>query len=153
MALKVYSFCCEAGHFFEGWLRTDADWKQEVEAGRLACPVCGSMHLEKRPDAPNFSAVKGTVRTDTAKDIEARRKREETAEAEAMQAAAIRAIREMAGKAEDVGRRFPDEVRAIHKGDAAPRLLKGECSPDDAQALLEEGCPVMPIPDFAKTDD
>ena len=146
MALKVYSFCCEAGHFFEGWLRTDADWKQEVEAGRLACPVCGSVHLEKRPDAPNFSAVKGTVRTDTAKDIEARRKREETAEA-------IRAIREMAGKAEDVGRRFPDEVRAIHKGDAAPRLLKGECSPDDAQALLEEGCPVMPIPDFAKTDD
>ena len=153
MALKVYSFCCEAGHFFEGWLRTDADWQTEAQAGRLACPVCGSSLLERRPDAPNFSAVRGTVRTDTNKDLSDRRKLEREMALQAAQGEAIRAMRSIAAKAEDVGKRFPDEVRAMRTGNAPDRLVKGICSPEEAQALIEEGHEVMPLPDFANTDN
>lgn len=153
MALKVYSFCCDAGHLFEGWLKTDADWEAEAQAGRLVCPICGSPRLQKRPDAPNFKAVRGTVRTDTAADIETRRRAASMQDAEALQAAAMQELRELAKKAEDVGKRFPDEVRAIHDGTSKARIVKGECTPDEAVALMEEGCPVMPIPDFVKSDN
>lgn len=153
MALKVYSFCCDAGHLFEGWLRTETDWQEEAQAGRLTCPICGSSRLEKRIDAPNFKAVQGTVRTDVEKDAAQRRNAEAVQAAEAAQAAAMRTLRELAGKAEYVGKRFPDEVRAMHDGSAQARLVKGECSTEEAVKLAEEGCPVMPIPDFAQSDN
>jgi hypothetical protein len=49
--------------------------------------------------------------------------------------------------AEDVGERFPETVRDIHDGRAERRLVKGTCSGEEAQALHEEGIPVMPLPD------
>ena len=49
--------------------------------------------------------------------------------------------------AEDVGERFPETVRDIHDGRAERRLVKGICSGEEAQALHEEGIPVMPLPD------
>lgn len=47
----------------------------------------------------------------------------------------------------DVGERFPETVRDIHDGRAERRLVKGTCSGEEAQALHEEGIPVMPLPD------
>ena len=40
----------------------------------------------------------------------------------------------------------------MRTGNAPDRLVKGICSPEEAQALIEEGHEVMPLPDFANTD-
>ena len=64
-----------------------------------------------------------------------------------MQADAMKVLREAAAMAEDVGERFPETVRDIHDGRAERRLVKGTCSGEEAQALHEEGIPVMPLPD------
>lgn len=146
MSLKIFTFACEQGHLFEGWLRDGADWEAQARAGELVCPICGSSSLERRPDAPNFAPVKGTVRTDVDEDAASRRAESERRQA-SMQGQALAAMRKLAQEAEDVGARFPDEVRSMRDGLSEKRLVRGVCSPDEAKALVEEGCSVMPLPD------
>lgn len=147
MSLKIFTFACERGHLFEGWLRNGADWEAQARSGALACPVCGSSTLERRPDAPNFKPVAGSVRTDTDADVASRRRAEaEQAEA-ALQGEALAVIRKLAESAEDVGTRFPEEVRGMREGLSEKRLVRGVCSPDEAKALVDEGFDVMPLPD------
>lgn len=143
MGIKICNLCCGHGHVFEGWFRSDEELEADLKEGRIECPVCGDPCVAKRPSAPNFVRVQGTTRTDVAADVAARgweRARE-------MQAGAMKVLREAAAMAEDVGERFPETVRDIHDGRAERRLVKGTCSGEEAQALHEEGIPVMPLPD------
>ena len=47
---------------------------------------------------------------------------------------------------EDVGKRFADEARKIHYGEAEDRAIRGEASLDEAVALDEEGIDVFVLP-------
>lgn len=145
MGLKIYNFCCDQGHLFEGWYRSDDAWRADVAEAQLACPVCGSTRIEKRPSAPNFGRVSGTTRTEVDRDVAGRR----AAEMKAAQARVMSALREVASQAEDVGDAFPDTVRAIHDGRTPHRLVRGTCSNAVADELREEGIPVMALPDAA----
>ena len=48
--------------------------------------------------------------------------------------------------AENVGDRFSEEARRIHYGEAKERGIYGSAKPDEAQELMEEGIPVLPLP-------
>jgi len=48
--------------------------------------------------------------------------------------------------AEDVGRRFADEARAIHEGDAPERFIMGQADRDEVAELIEDGIPIAPLP-------
>jgi hypothetical protein len=56
-------------------------------------------------------------------------------------------VRESAQAAEDVGERFASEARAIKRGDAPERAIRGTCTRAQAEELLEEGIPVLPVPE------
>lgn len=144
MALKVFNFLCSNGHLFEGWLKSDLDWKAESAAGRLACPVCGGAVLEKRPSAPSVARVTGTTRTDITEDLESRRDRE----LGARQREAYEALRRAVRDAEDVGRNFKEEARALADGRTnRPGGIRGLCTEADAEELRSEGIPVFSVPD------
>lgn len=51
--------------------------------------------------------------------------------------------------AENVGKRFAEEARRMHYGEAEERAIWGEASFDEARELIDEGVPVQPIPDLA----
>ena len=143
MGKKILDFSCANGHVFEGWFVNDDEWQREKAAGNFACPICGSTDITRRLTAPHFSRVKGTTRTEVDKDVNVRegQKRAE------LQAKAIKVLRSVAESAEDVGERFPDEVRGMREGKTQMRLVKGKCAPEEAKSLREEGIPVMPLPD------
>ena len=144
MALKVFNFLCSNGHLLEGWLKSDLDWKAESAAGRLACPVCGGAVLEKRPSAPSVARVTGTTRTDVTEDLESRRDRE----LGARQREAYEALRRAVRDAEDVGRNFKEEARALADGRTSrPGGIRGLCTEADAEELRSEGIPVFSVPD------
>lgn len=48
-----------------------------------------------------------------------------------------------------MGSQFADEARRIHRGDAPERPIKGQASADQTLQLLEEGVPVLPLPQAA----
>jgi hypothetical protein len=51
-----YALICAEGHQFEDWFDNMADYDQKKENNSLACPVCGSTHVQKAIMAPRVSA-------------------------------------------------------------------------------------------------
>ena len=48
--------------------------------------------------------------------------------------------------ATDVGPAFPEQARAIHDGETAPRAIYGTATQDEVKALVEDGIGILPIP-------
>ena len=63
-----------------------------------------------------------------------------------LEAMALRMLREVVGKAENVGDRFAEEARRIHYNEAPARSIRGVTTPEDARALVDEGIDVMALP-------
>jgi hypothetical protein len=57
-----------------------------------------------------------------------------------------RARDEVLSKAENVGERFPEEARKIHYREAEARGIYGRATPEEAEALREEGIEFHPVP-------
>ena len=128
----VYSLKCRKDHCFDAWFRDSAAFDRQVEAGDVACPVCGSKKVVKAPMAPSL-ARGGAARQEDSRSIELRRKLVE--------------LRQQVEKNCDyVGERFPEEARRIHYGETDPRGIYGESTPEEAKSLEEEGVKVQRIP-------
>jgi hypothetical protein len=51
-----------------------------------------------------------------------------------------------------VGRKFPEEARKIHYGEAEPRNIYGESTEQEARSLSEEGVRIARIPWLRRHD-
>ena len=60
--MKKFSLGCEYDHEFEGWFADTDAFRQQLQAGLLDCPYCGSTNLEKRLSSPNLSTPKTKAR-------------------------------------------------------------------------------------------
>ncbi|MBO9646596.1 MAG: DUF1178 family protein, partial [Pseudacidovorax sp.] len=58
----------------------------------------------------------------------------------------MRAVREVLARTEDVGDRFAQEARRMHHGEVEERGIRGQATPEETAALLEEGIAVLPLP-------
>lgn len=115
---------CAAGHAFEGFFPSREDFDSQRERGLVTCPQCGSAQVQPQLNAPRINL--GADAPPSPRELVARLK---------------------AG-AEDVGRGFAAEARAIHEGRAPERAIHGVASGDEVHRLLEDGVPVLPLPDF-----
>ncbi|MBB4658792.1 DUF1178 family protein [Parvularcula dongshanensis] len=139
-----YALKCDDAHRFEGWFSNSADYDAQAQKGLLACPVCGSSEVGKALMAPYVATS-----------------RRSEAAAEERLSVVRQAINESARKARDyvhknfegVGKRFPEEARKIHYGEAKDRPIYGEATPDEAKALVEEGVTIAPLPQPEPTPD
>lgn len=138
-----YSLVCANAHEFEGWFRSSEDFDTQSSAGLCACPQCGSTSVGKalmRP-AVSTSETKAVAPTETAATPveippEAREFIEKLKEIKAA----------MLAKSEDVGKRFAEEARRIHFGEAPTRAVHGEATHEEARALVEDGIDILPLP-------
>jgi hypothetical protein len=55
-------------------------------------------------------------------------------------------MRRLVASTEDVGRRFAEEARRMHYGEIEDRAIRGQTTPQEAQALHEEGIEVVALP-------
>lgn len=170
--MLVVDLSCAHGHRFEGWFASSDDLSSQQDRGLLTCPVCGDAHVTRvpsashvvvsshsskaktpgsaptsaTPSAPASSMASAPVVTsggDKAPDPEVVRQ---------LQAMWLNTVREIVSNTEDVGERFPEEVRAMHHGDAPERAVRGQASPEERQALRDEGIEViaLPVPEVIK---
>ena len=131
-----FSLKCQADHAFESWFQSGDAFDSLHRAGHVACPVCGSVTVEKTLMAPSVRPARNTAvaRPDLSTP---------TTEIEMAMAALRRKVEE---NSEYVGLDFVTEARRIHQGDAPERAIYGEARFDDAKKLLEDGVPVAPLP-------
>jgi hypothetical protein len=146
--MKVLDLRCAHGHRFEGWFASDGDLQSQMDSGLLECPVCSDKSIVRMPSAPRLN-VSGAREPqpvpkpsgDAAPQQSAGQPIELT-----MQAAWLRAVQHVMNNTDDVGDRFAEEARKIHYGEADERAIRGKATPDEAQALRDEGIDVMSLP-------
>jgi hypothetical protein len=131
--MKVLDLQCPHGHRFEGWFASADDFESQLSRKLVECPICGATEVSRMPSAPRLN-LSGASSVQPAAD---------TGE---LQAHAMRALRELLEKTENVGERFAEEARRIHYNEAPARSIRGVTTPEDAKALVEEGIDVMPLP-------
>lgn len=168
MALKVFDLQCDQSHIFEGWFSSHDDYDNQQARGLLTCPICNSATITKRLSAPrlnvshlrkpqpaskdghanaasNQPAASTTPSTPNVANID-------TATITRLQAAVLQEIRNVIRKTENVGTRFAHEARLIHEGEAQERAIRGTATPEEREALAEDGINVLTLPDFLDDD-
>jgi hypothetical protein len=147
--MKVLDLRCANGHGFEGWFASDDDYMAQNGRGQIECPLCADRVVTRMPSAPrlNLSGAKAPEVATPAAALPAAPSATATAMVPAeMQAAWMRVVRHVINNTEDVGTRFAEEARRIHYGEAQERAIRGAATPDEREALLEEGIEIMALP-------
>ena len=164
-----YELRCRKTHDFEAWFRDSAAYGDQVGAGEMACPSCGSKKVEKAPMAPRLAKgglPKGSGETGEVRRAEAQISetgtsetgpaetgpaKTETAKAETARAAeAMRALRGLRRKVENsfdyVGPQFAEEARKIYYCESDAHNIYGETSDQEARELRDEGVTFTRVP-------
>lgn len=161
-----YDLRCGDGHVFDGWFRSSAAFEQQAESGFLNCPVCASTVVTRAPMAPRVSrgASAPPVPMPSAKPAPAPPAQaaipvappgsvQGTPAIPDRVRAILQRIRAQVEQTCDyVGPRFADEARAMQAGDLPHRPIFGEATPDQAEALVEDGIDITRIPWVPRAD-
>jgi hypothetical protein len=175
-----YDLRCGDGHIFDGWFRSSAAFDQQAASGLIDCPICASTVVSRALMAPRLgrgaaapviegSAVEAAAASGADADAPASgnavaRVEPDSAGSGAMvvggaQAmpdqirAVLQRIRaEVEQRCDYVGPRFAEEARAIHKGAQPRRPIYGETTPDQAEALADEGIEIARVPWVPRAD-
>lgn len=153
--MKVLNLRCSNGHAFEGWFQSEDDFAAQTSGGLLQCPVCSHADVARMPSAPrlNLSGARAEPATRAARPDEASPPAGAAAAGAAtsavlpaeLQAAWLQAVRQLVQSTEDVGTRFAEEARRIHYGESEQRGIRGQATPQEREALLEEGIETVAI--------
>jgi hypothetical protein len=138
-----YALACEQAHEFESWFPSSEAFETQRKRGFVTCPYCNSAKVEKQIMAPSVARTDKASKalTPEAQPVAVLSERERELHA------ALRALREHVLKnAEDVGKGFVEEARKMHYGETEERSIYGAADLAEAQALLEEGIDVLPLP-------
>lgn len=134
--MKVLNLRCANGHGFEGWFASEDDFLDQNGRNLIECPLCADRVIGRMPSAPRLN-LSG-----------AREEKQPTAlpQPADMQAAWLAGVRKLMASTEDVGARFAEEARRIHYGESPQRGIRGQATPEEREALSEEGIDTVAIP-------
>ncbi|MFN4134865.1 MAG: DUF1178 family protein [Novosphingobium sp.] len=142
--------CGPQGHRFEGWFGSSADYEDQRARGLVACPSCGSPDVNKAVMAPNVGrkgnqlpAPSPSRQPDPAPQAMTHAPLPPEAVAMLKAVAAMQA--EALKSSTWVGRKFAEDVRAMHYGEKDPAAIHGQATIEEARDLVEEGIPVAPL--------
>lgn len=131
MSVIVMDLECPQGHRFEGWFASPEEFGRQNDLGMVTCPVCNTHPVRRLPSAVHLASSSGEAAP---------------IQPEQLLGQLLDTLREVAGRAEDLGAAFVTEARRIHAGETEARPIKGFASAADAITLLEEGISVLPLP-------
>lgn len=141
--MKVFDLQCSHSHSFEGWFASEDDFQGQLARRQVECPLCGDTAISKMLSAPrlNFGAPQPQAPSQSPQRREVMNMPDAS-----MQAAWMKMVRHVMANTEDVGERFAEEARKIHYGESEERGIRGQASPQETEALMEEGIGVLPLP-------
>ena len=164
----VFELKCRNGHQFEAWFNNASNFERLRKGGHVACAVCGSTRVDKALAAPRISTSKkrGTAAVNAQPEAAGATPPKQPGKprdgalagpgryandpAAAKAADLMKQLNELRGQIEKtcdyVGKRFPEEARKMHYGEAPKRSIYGEASDGEAKALSDEGVEFSRIP-------
>jgi hypothetical protein len=142
--MKVLNLRCANGHGFEGWFTSEDDFLDQNGRGLLECPLCADKVVTRLPSAPRLNL--SGARAPEPKVPVAAQDPAQPAQPADMQAAWLQAVRRLVAETDDVGERFPEEARRIHYGEVPHRGIRGQATPEQREALRDEGIETFALP-------
>jgi hypothetical protein len=157
----VFNLSCSENHSFDGWFRSSADFDSQLRMGLVECPVCGDANITKQLSAPRINVgAAATANPAAVADNNAIPGLTGTQPVPA--ATMIPGLQQhmlaqfkkyVVTHTENVGNRFAETARRMHYGEEEHRGIRGHVSPDDAQALHDEGIDTMSLPPGVLLDE
>ena len=143
----VFDLCCAVGdHRFEAWFASSDSFADQQVRGLISCPICGDSDVKKAVMAPRVGAKSNR------QVVSAPSKSDPTPSGEISPEMVRKLIANIAAKQAEmlphsrwVGRDFADAARAMHEGRVAEDLIHGQASPEEAEALRDDGIAAMPL--------
>jgi len=142
-----YDLHCSQDHAFDGWFKDSAAFDRLAKRGLLECPHCGDTKVDRalmRPAVARREALAAPVpvpQPPAPSDAVA------AGPMPAHMRAMLQRMRtEVEKNCDYVGPRFAEEARKMHRGESEKHGIYGETSPDQAQALADEGIEFSRIP-------
>lgn len=147
-----YALRCDSAHEFDGWFKDSAAFERMAKRGLVDCPQCGSTRVSRALMTPAVASA----RAPSPPPVAAQAPAEGKALAGQIPAAALAMLQRLRAEIEKhcdyVGPRFAEEARKIHAGESEKRGIYGEATPEDAEALREEGIGFRTIPWVPRAD-
>ncbi len=156
----VYALRCAAGHSFDAWFRNSDAFDSQAAQGIVTCPECGSHDVDKALMTPRLGkssrretapmeieqAVASAPQPGTPSTAVATVSAEQLGPAAALRRKLMEVRQIIEQNFDDVGSNFAEEARRIHYRETDPRGIFGTTTPDDAEALREEGIEFGSLP-------
>jgi hypothetical protein len=143
--MVIYNLVCKKKHAFEGWFPSFEDFQKQAEKKLISCPTCGTTKVEKMPHACAVHVKKEQASPPAKKPTPQPAPETQLSPAE-FKEMLIRVHHHVKENFEDVGPRFAEEAKQIHKGESAERPIHGTATLKEAKELVEEGVPFVPLP-------
>ena len=150
-----YQLQCGADHGFDGWFRDSVAFDHQSALGLVACPTCGDTRVNRALMAPRINkrrAVVDTAGVDAAGVAGPVTDKAVVAVPDQVRAMLQKLRAEVERNCDNVGPAFAEEARRIHNGASEPRGIYGESTPEQAQALADDGIEVARIPWVPRAD-
>jgi hypothetical protein len=141
----VFNLHCKKGHRFEGWFGSAKDFVSQKKRGLLSCPTCGDATIERGLSAPRLNMGALEPKQPTQAPAPAVQKTPDMEGKDPFALAQMlysRMLDEILTKSEDVGAKFPEEARKIYYQESPGRAIRGQATPEEHDALVDEGIPV-----------
>lgn len=143
-----YSLQCSDAHAFDGWFASSQAFDSQVERRLVECPVCGDKVVSRALMAPSVPRKGNAVVAQKPAAVAVGGE----GLPDHMRAALQRLRSEVEKNCEYVGSDFADEARRIHDGESAARGIYGETTPEQAEALADDGIAVARVPWVPRAD-
>jgi len=148
-----YRLRCNEEHEFEAWFQNSSAFEKQAESGLLSCPDCGSSQVSRALMAPALQGTRRETAPVPAEAPNAEQKQVATQAGSQAQAQALALKQQLLGlrrkieeNFDNVGDRFAEEARKIHYGDSDARGIYGDTTPQEREALADEGIEVGTVP-------
>jgi hypothetical protein len=151
-----YDLHCSQDHAFDGWFKDSAAFERLAKRGLLECPHCGDAKVERalmRPAVARRDAAPEPVPVPAPQPPPEPAASVTGGPVPAQVRAMLQRMRaEVEKNCDYVGPQFAEEARKIHRGESDKRGIYGETSPDQAEALADEGIEISRIPWVPRAD-
>jgi hypothetical protein len=145
----IFELGCTQGHRFEGWFSSAEDFTRQCESEMVRCPTCDDAHVTIVPSA-RVRVTKASDPVRITPPIPAEPAATDITVNLPMDV--VQKLRDTIRNTENVGRRFPEEARKIHYDEVPARPIRGQASPEEAEALREEGIDFASLPAFLTSE-
>ena len=151
-----YDLHCSQDHSFDGWFKDSAAFDRLAKRGLVECPHCGDTKVERALMRPAVT-TRGALPVPVTPPKPPQQQPAQDAVAAGPMPAHVRSmLQRMRAEVEKhcdyVGPQFAEEARKMHRGESEKRGIYGETTPEQAEALAEEGVEVSRIPWVPRAD-